>query len=296
MDALEVAFGEVLGPERGDVNTRALGERLRAALTQGRTAHPGLVVPDEAFVRHLARGVAASLCELEALAIEDLYLACACDEGAAGAVARFESRYAPVIKRSVSRVLSNPADSDEAIQRSRQALLVHGGDGSGAKISQYLGKGPLENWVAVVAIRMAVSLGRSESAERRVRDLAVAEATGKVDPEALFMNGQIRRELEAAVGQALERLEDKQRLVLRLYLVSGMTLTAIAKSAGVKQQTISNWLAKARKSILADVRRYFGKRLRVPAGDLAAIAGLVASQIDVSISRVLDTGREEPWL
>jgi RNA polymerase sigma-70 factor (ECF subfamily) len=155
------------------------------------------------------------------------------------------------------------------------------------KISKYLGHGPLESWVAVTAIRVAVSFGRSESAERRLRDKAVADAAGGVDPEALAIKGELRRELEVAIEGALRRIEDRERLILRLYLVSGMTLAAIGKSFGVSQATVSRWLVKARESVLADVRRQLGERLQVPRGELASIARLVASQIDISISRLL---------
>jgi RNA polymerase sigma-70 factor len=186
-------------------------------------------------------------------------------------------------------VLRGAADRDEAVQRTRQKLLVGSGDGP-AKLCDYLGQGPLESWVAVVAVRLAVSLGRAESAERRVRDMAVGEVGGGLDPEMASMKTELRRELEVAVEAALRRLEHRERLVLRLYFVSGMSMSAIGNAVGVSQPTISSWVARARDNVLADVRRHFGDRLRVPRGDLASIARFVSSQVDISISRVLDDG------
>jgi RNA polymerase sigma-70 factor (ECF subfamily) len=223
---------------------------------------------------------------LDTVAIEDLYLACACARGTPGAAAAFESRFGKTIRRAVSRVLGGAADRDEAVQRARQALLV-GTGGAPAKITQYLGHGPLESWVGVAAIRLAVSLGRSEGTERRVRDKAAAALTRTADPEILCMKSELRRELEAAIEEAMARLADRERLVLRLYLVSGMTLSAIGKSLGVSQSTVSGLLVKARHSVLSSVRRSLGKRLNVSRGDVASIARLVASQLDISISRVL---------
>jgi RNA polymerase sigma-70 factor (ECF subfamily) len=101
------------------------------------------------------------------------------------------------------------------------------------------------------------------------------------------MKSELRRDLEAAIEQAMGRLEVRARLVLRLYLVTGMTLAAIGKSLGVSQSTVSGLLAKARHSVLVDVRQDLGKRLKASKGDLASIARLVASQLDISISRVL---------
>ena len=288
MNPLVQAFREVAASsreQRANEGAAELACRLEALLARGRAAHPGLQVPEAAFGRWLARA-AGGAHPLEQLAIEDLYLACACAHGVPGAAAAFEGRCAKVIRRAVARVLAVSADRDEAEQQTRRALLVGGGDGE-PKISKYAGRGALESWVAVTAIRVAVSFGRSESAARRLRDKATAEAVGGVDPEALVIKGELRRELEAAIEEALQRLDDRERLLLRLYLVSGMTLAAIGKSFGVTQPTVSRWLVKARQSVLADVRHQLGERLQVARGELASIARLVASQLDISISRVL---------
>ena len=101
------------------------------------------------------------------------------------------------------------------------------------------------------------------------------------------MKGEVRRELEMAVQEALQRLEDRERLVLRLYLVSGMTLAAIGKTFGVTQQTVSRWLQKARDSVLADVGRAVVERLKLPSDDVTSMIRFVASQLDISISRLL---------
>jgi RNA polymerase sigma-70 factor (ECF subfamily) len=276
------------GAAEAPLDDAGLDLRLEALFARGRAAHPRLQVPASAFGRCLAVTVdKITTIRLEALAIEDLYLACACSHGVPGAAAAFENRCVKIIRRAVSRVLPGSADREDAEQRTRRALLV--GDDGSPKIATYLGHGPLENWVAVTAIRVAVSFGRSESAERRLREKATAEAARGFDPEAIVIKGELRRELEAAIEAALQRLEDRERLVLRLYLVSGMTLAAIGKTFDVTQPTVSRWLVRARQSVLDDVRRELGGRLRVANDDLASIANLVASQLDISISRVLGT-------
>ncbi|HXU03269.1 MAG TPA: sigma-70 family RNA polymerase sigma factor [Polyangia bacterium] len=270
-----------------------LVDRLEPLLARGPAAYPGLDLPAEAFARCLARSVEGrGPASWETIAMEDLYLASACVAGVPGAAAAFERRYGRIIRRAVSRVLSSAADRDEAVQRTRQALLV-GSAGVPPKIAQYLGHGSLESWVAVVAVRVAVSLGRSEGTERRVRDKAAAVLTDSTNPEILCMKSELRRELEAAIEEALGRLEDRARLVLRLYLVAGMTLTAIGKTLGVSQSTVSGLLARARRSLLARVRQHLATRLKTSKSDLASIARLVASQLDISISRVLADAQED---
>jgi RNA polymerase sigma-70 factor (ECF subfamily) len=251
----------------------------------GRRAHPELAVCPEAFDRCLAAAVAHQPAPSpRALPLGDLYLACGCIERTPGAAVAFKTRFQRTIRRAVARVLANAAEREDAEQRTLDVLLVGGGQ---PKLGQYLGQGPLEHWVTVVAIRIAVSMGRAESAEMRLRQKAADDATGACSAELLLMKHEVRAELEAAVGEALAGLPDRERLMLRLYLVSGMTLEAIGKSFDVTHSTVSRWLTHARARILEDVQRSLGERLKVANADLASFARLVMSDIDVSVSRLL---------
>jgi len=279
-EASSVAVGRA---ERDGV---ALGQLLTALYTRGREAHPRIIVPEQAFGRYLARCAAESKSDsLSNLVVEDVYLACACAEKVRGATPAFERRYGRVIRRAVSRVLGTADERQEAEQRAWQHLLVAGPDGQ-PRIAQYLGQGPLEKWISVASMRVAISFGRSESAERRLRDKAIAEASG-VDPEHTFMKGELREAFETAVSGALARLKPRERLVLKLYLVSGMTLEAIGKSLGVTRQAVTKTLANAREVIVNEVNESVREQLDVSKDDLTSLLRYVASQLDVSISRVL---------
>jgi RNA polymerase sigma-70 factor (ECF subfamily) len=251
----------------------------------GRAAYPHLAVSPGRFADRLAAWSAQQTngSASEPL-IPDLYLACACSDRVAGAATTFQTAYGDGIRRAVARVLSNPIEREDAQQRTLDALLV--GEGK-PKLDQYLGQGPLGHWVAVVAIRTAVSMGRAQTAEVRLRQKAVAEAASVISPELLLIKQELRAELETAVGEALRRLPDRERLALRLYLVSGMPLAAIAKSFGVSGPTVSRWLARARETIVRDVHRALGERLKVDKSDLKSFARLVMSELNVSISRLL---------
>jgi RNA polymerase sigma-70 factor, ECF subfamily len=263
-------------------------EDFGRAFARGRAAYPRLKLEPETFRRHLAPALVARRGEAgKELPIEDLYLACACAAGVKGAAAAFEAKYGEVMHRAVARVLPSPAEQEEVVQRARQLLLV-GEEGRPPKIASYRGNGPLESWVAVVTIRLAVSQGRSDSAERRLRERAGVDAMGP-DAETLLLKGELRREFEAAVRAALAGLERRARLVLKLYLVSGMSLAAIGTTFGVAQQTVSRWLAETRDNIVTDVQHRLADRLKIAREDLPSIARLVASQLDISISRLLGT-------
>ena len=114
---------------RETFDTAELGARLAALYERGRAAHPGLEVAEAVFGQCLARAAAGAAGQerraaLEELAIEDLYLACACAGGGAAAVAAFEVRFAKVIRRAVARVLAARDQQEEAAQRASRPLLV----------------------------------------------------------------------------------------------------------------------------------------------------------------------------
>jgi RNA polymerase sigma-70 factor, ECF subfamily len=293
MTALMRAFEEEAGSFaacRPDLNVAATAELLAALYARGRAAHPRVVVGEQEFGRHLARcansGRQEDSTSLAEIAAEDVYLACACAARVRGAAAAFEERFGRVIRRAVSRVLDTADERQEAEQRAWQHLL--GEDGRGpSRISQYLGRGSLEKWVSVASMRIAISFGRTESAERRLREKAIAEASG-VDPEALFAAGDLREAFEAAVTGALAALKPRERLVMKLFLVSGMTLDAIGKSLGITRQAVSKTLARARETIVEQVEASVKQTLKMTKEDLTSVLRYVASQLDVSISRALE--------
>jgi RNA polymerase sigma-70 factor (ECF subfamily) len=292
MSGLLRAFGEQPGTvaaRLAEADAVATAELLSALYERGRAAHPRVVVSEEAFGRHLARcangGGDGATASLAAIAAEDVYLACACATRARGAAAAFEQRFGRVIRRAVSRVLDTVDERQEAEQRAWQHLIVEETEGP-PRIAHYLGQAPLEKWVSVASMRVAISFGRTESAERRLREKAIAEASG-VDPEALFAQGRLRTAFETAVSDALARLKPRERLVMKLFLVSGMTLDAIGKSLGITRQAVSKTLARARESIVKNVEASVKQSLQMSKEDLTSVLRYVASQLDVSISRVL---------
>ena len=260
--------------------------RLVAAWhARGRAAHPGVELQVATFARFVEDAVApvvdGEATEAEAGG-EDLYLACACAAGAPGAADRFEVLHGAGIKRSVARMLSNPSDREEAVQRTRQTLLA----GTSPRIAQYRGRGPLARWVSVAATRVALSTGRAESAERRLRQKLVASTIGVESPESRLIRRELRARIEEAIGEALAQLESRDRLVLRLHLVSGMSITSIAGIFGVNHSTIGRRMRRVCDRLLEQITKSL-KEIRVGESDLASVLQVVASQLDLSLARLL---------
>jgi RNA polymerase sigma-70 factor (ECF subfamily) len=288
---LAAAFQTELSPDGGVPGPDpALEERLSKLVARGSSAHPDLALDGVAFVRHLARCAAmgATPVPLEGLHIEDLYLAWACGAGVAGAAARFEERCGPRLKAVLAPAVKSADLRAEIRQRVLDVLLV-GTIDRPAGILGYGGQGPIDSWTAVVAQRQLTRLLRKDDAEQRAHEGAALEAalSGGVAPEVALAKQRYRAEFERAMADALSTLEERERLVLRLNLVSQISLQDIGKMYGVAQSTASRWLASARDQVQAEVTRLLRQRLGASPDEIASLAGEMASQIDLSISRLL---------
>lgn len=281
---------EGTAPTKAAPEDEALHMILAAACARGRAASPQLALDDDAFAGYLGRLVRSgetAVASIAELPIEDLYLACACLTGVTGAAATFSARYGPAIRAAIARIVG-AADTDEAHQQLLQSLLV-GSASASPKIGSYAGKAPLDRWLGVSARRAALMWLRENRTELNARQAAGADPAlgAHTHPENAYMKEKYRGEFEAALAQALERLPEQEKALLRLHLVNGVSLEKIGTMFSVSQPTASRWLAAARTKLLDDVKRVLAPRLGTSSAELASLAGMVASRIDLSLSTIL---------
>jgi len=278
--------------DSGNETSPALEADLARACERGRAAFPGLAISDETFVRHLGEVVARDgldAARVLELAVEDLFLASACLVGAAGAADALRARHAATVRVAVERYVSGP-DAAEIEQQLFAAMLVPTPEAP-ARLASYGGRAPLDRWLQVAAQREALMRLRSNRAEAQARGGAAAEAglLGKTHPEVGYLKERYRGEFARALADALKRASERDRVLLRLQLVNGLSVEKIGTMFGVSQPTASRWLAAARESLLADVKAALASRLGSSSEELASLAALVASRIDLSLSQLLST-------
>jgi RNA polymerase sigma-70 factor (ECF subfamily) len=297
METLSATFLRELGdaddpgppPGRADPDPR-LEADLAAACARGRAAFGQLPLDDQTFAKHLARAIkigGAGPSAISALAIEDLFLACACLAGTEGAAAAFSARHGATMRGTIARIVRG-ADNGEVEQQLTAALLVGSAAGP-AKIGSYLGKAPLDRWLGVAAQREALMWLRENRTEARAREGAAAEPApnGNTHLEMAFLKDRYRGAFEQALKESLARLPERQRTLLRLHIVNGVRLEKIGQMFAVSQPTASRWLAAARETLLGDIKATLGTRLGASSQELASLAGMVASRLDLSLSMLL---------
>jgi RNA polymerase sigma-70 factor (ECF subfamily) len=290
-DSLRTTFlAHLAGGQSGRPLPEDLDETLRRLVQAGCTAWPDLPLSAPLFLRHLAeRLTAADEIEpvLSGVHAADLYLACACTLGVKGAVERFEAAHFASIGAFLHHVDSSTAFADEVRQLLRQKLFVAEADGAPPRIAGYSGRGQLSSWVGVAAQRTGLSLLRDERKHAHDDDaLADALPVGS-DPELDYLRTRYRADFREAFREAIALLTHRERMILRLHLVSGLSHEKIGAFYQVNQSTASRWIAKARESISREAQRSLRERLNLNTSELHSLAHLVGSHLDLSIARWL---------
>lgn len=291
---MDTTLGSVFLAHLGD-NHGTVPEDLEQILLRlhetGRVAWPALALDPGVFTRHVAERCAGSPdigAALRGLHVADFYLACACRNNVGGAIALFDEAFSPTIAASVVRIDRGPALVDEVRQRLFQKLFVVVEEGAKPKIHGYSGSGPLSSWVGIAAQRIAITLLRGSSSQNHAEVDAVVEAIpGTVDPEFEYLKTRYKSEFRAALQAGFVALPQRDRMLLRLSLVNRLSHEKIAAMYKVHQATVSRWIDKARTRVAEEARGHLRRRLKVSTEEFNSLGRMIASQIDLSLSRWL---------
>jgi len=260
--------------------------RIAALFAHVERERPGLSVAPEAFVAQVARHVAsaADVVEaLDALCAADLYVACGCAEGSRAAIDVFDREYLPSLTGYVARVDPTP----DFVAEVRQALRVKMLTRDGAKpplIAEYAGRAPLGTWLRVVAVRIARDLLKKDAryvtypTERNGRGASPAH-----DPEGEFLREESAAQLNRAFERTIQGLGDRDRTLLRLYFVEGMSLAAVGRMYHVHESTILRRINGLRDKLLDEVKR----ELELDSSELVSNMALVRSRLDFHLAHGL---------
>jgi RNA polymerase sigma-70 factor (ECF subfamily) len=274
--------------------TSSSSARFEAILAKGREAWPMLVVDAEAFARYLGdRLDAGREGELDDGRAGDLFLACACAKEAAergdgrDAIAAFLRKYEPQIAGAARRYDPSPAFADEVRQRLSDTLFV-AASGAAPKIAKYSGRGPLYAWVGVAAKRIALRLQQQGAARPGAAHSGILEAVvDRDDPDLELLRARYGSKLEEALSAAFQALPARQKVVLRLSTVDGVSEKDIGAMYHVHQATVSRWKTQAHEVVLEQTRRYLRERHNIHSTEVDSLIRLLHSQVHVTLSRVL---------
>lgn len=199
------------------------------------------------------------------------------------ALARYERELVPVIAAQLRRRGHDAEAIAELQQILRARLFV--GDGTGPAIAAYEGRGTLKSWVLVSALREAVRMkqrGQREPATEHEALLALADRV--VDDSDAPVKAAYREAFRAAFRDAIGLLAPRDRTLLRMHLLDGLTIDQIGALQGVHRATAARWVERARASVALAVRRAMMKQLGADPFDTDELLGWVQSRIELSLS------------
>jgi RNA polymerase sigma-70 factor (ECF subfamily) len=277
------AFGdELLALPDADAHIAALIARAHARRGE-------LGVDDRTFLAYLADRLpeSAKLVDLDALHVDDLYFACACARGEHRALSIFEREYVGDLRAAIATVERTGTQRDDILQIVRTRLFVGDADRS-PRIADYIGRGRLFSWLRVVVVREALSLLRKPRHEHGVDE--IPDAALDHDLELDVFRGMYQREFKQAFATAVSELTPRERNLLRLHLIDGLSIDEIGTAHRTHRTSAARWLRDIRAKLADRTRDLLAQSLRLADGDLDSVMRLVRSRLDLSVSRLLEAG------
>lgn len=212
---------------------------------------------------------------------EDLFLATACARGDRIAWEWFADQYLPHLNRLAAQAGRNLEMGEDLAQELVAALIGESDSaapgrvpdssrdsaagGRRGKLQSYSGRGSLMGWLRAAVSHAAID--RFRRARKQVSLDELAERGEAPPVQMAAPTGGMEERLDArwgavlvrAVQREISKLSSRDRLMLRLYHLDGVSLRTIGNRYSVHEATVSRWLDHARRSVRKRVEQEMRK-------------------------------------
>lgn len=231
------------------------------------------------------------------LHVADLALACACALGRETAWDHFVLEHRPVLYRAADAL--DPTGGARELADSLYADLFGMSDAGADRRSLFRyfhGRSSLSTWLRAVLAQRHVDALR---AQRRLEPLpdddsaAAGVAAPPIDPD----RPRLIRLVVEALQMAIDLLAAKDRLRLRSYYVTQLTLAQVGRITGEHEATVSRQLSRTRRTLRDDVERHLREQAQLTAGQSGRAVELALEDpggLDLQQVFDLATDRKEP--
>lgn len=255
---------------------------IDAAYREGIALWPGLDLAIEQFTS-MALDVGVDDVNLRTWP-GDFYLACAAGHGSAKAIAIIDERFVRRLEARIRHMGSTPATISDVLQAIRERLFA----GSRPRLRAYNAAGPLEQWIKVVGHRIAIDLHRAQSSADAREVLLERDAPApNADASSSLAKHELKKAFEDALKTELTALKRRDRAVLRLHVIEGVSIEKIAAAYGVHRVTVARWIWTAGEIVVEGIRRHFKSRYGIVPNECDSIVQLVRSNLSLDLGRLL---------
>jgi RNA polymerase sigma-70 factor (ECF subfamily) len=215
---------------------------------------------------------------------EDLFLACACADGDPEALRQLDACFLAQVPRFIARINPSPTVAEEVKQCLRADLLVAPA-GQRPRIASYSGRGSLTAWLRVAAVRQVHRLRRRKLDGDVYADAAVLErlASASPDPELALIQSRYGELMKAAIKDAVAALSERERELVRLCLIDGLSIDAICGHYQVHRSTVARWIVNLKQELLARATDQIKRRLAIDTHEANSLCAAVRSQIEITL-------------
>lgn len=205
-----------------------------------------------------AEGLRSEL--LDRIHHEDLFLAVACSCSDRIAWEYFSRDYLPMLRRFAAQACRNIEDGEDLSQEIFTRMLDER-----KRLAGYGGRCSLAGWLRAVVSHAAVDRFRQTRKQVSLEELQENEG------EAVLIDPHNNEDLEAEdsrwapivsriVHEALSNLSARDRLILGLYYLNGVSLKVIGGQFGIHEATMSRWMDRLRRDMRSRVERELRKK------------------------------------
>lgn len=150
-------------------------------------------------------------------------------------------RHLPTVAAIARRLLRDASEAEDMAQEAMLRLWR-----SSATLE--VGAAGVRPWLRRVVSNLCLDRVRVQG-----RVSVVDEVPEVADP-ATQLDGLVSRDTTARVGEALQRLPERQRLALTLFHFEGMSQIEVGEAMGISDEAVESLLARARRQLKADLK------------------------------------------
>lgn len=286
--------------------------RLLARAGNARGLQAGDVRPrvEKALDKYLFRdnenaGSAEIKAFIDELRADDLCLILACEKGDETAWDDLVKTQDKTVKAAAWKYSSKSEDADDLASSIWAELygLKHDKDGKlKSKLSYYSGRGSLGGWLRAVTSQLAVDEFRKQSKfvqveEAREFENLANESSEKTEnlavlahhenPEDIFGEKQMARDVSKALKQAIGELDADDRLLLKLYYFEDMKLKDIGEMFGFHEATASRKVVRIQTEIRKSVERSLQNGHGWSEDEVKRFLSETASKLGISLEKLV---------